>query len=172
MSNFHRLTPLSKEKGADVLVSIHFNNGGTNTNGTPNTTARGTETFVERTKAESVATGDTKENPGDNQNQDEDISLATVLNTTTFNAVAASDAMAFNRGVKREGKAVTRDGANYNGNTQDYHPIKACLIEVEFLSNATALETIKLSNASGAAVKDAFAENGATDIFNNIREQP
>jgi N-acetylmuramoyl-L-alanine amidase len=158
-----RRPQIAKEKGADIFVSIHFNSGGAS--------ARGTETFVERTQAESQATSDPANNPGNNQNQAEDMELATALNTTTLNAVAASDAGAINRGVKREGKMVTRDGVSLNGNTQDYHPVKACLIEVEFLSNATALETIKLSNPSGVAIKDAFAENGATDVFNNIRNQ-
>jgi N-acetylmuramoyl-L-alanine amidase len=148
----------ARDTGADVFVSIHFNSGGV--------TARGTETFVERTAAEA-----SDGNPGDNKNVDEDLGLATALNTTTLNAVTASDSGAINRGVKREGKAVTRDGETYNGNTQNYHPVKACLIEVEFLSNATALETIKLSNPSGVAIKDAFAENGATDVFNNILNQ-
>jgi hypothetical protein len=72
----------------------------------------------------------------------------------------------------REGKAVTRDGAAFNGNTEKYHPVKACLIELEFLSNATALETIKLTNPSGTTIKNTFAENGVIDIFNNIRNQP
>ena len=147
----------ARDTGADVFVSIHFNSGAE--------TARGTETFVERTAAEA-----SNGNPGDNKNVEEDEKLASVLNTITLNAVAASDSGAINRFVKREGKAVTRDGASYNGNTQDYHPVRACLIEVEFLSNTTALETIKLSTVSGVAIKEAFAENGAIEIFNNIRD--
>jgi len=149
----------ARDNGADVLVSIHFNSA-------TSASARGTETFVERTAAEASAG-----NPGDNKNVDEDLALATALNTTTLNAVTASDAGALNRGVKREGKAVTRDGATYNGNTQDYHPVKACLIEVEFLSHETDLESVKLSNATGTAIKSAFSENAANDIFTNIRNQ-
>lgn len=148
----------ARDTGADVFVSIHFNHG--------TTSARGTESFVERTVGES-----SEGNPGDNKNIDEDLDLATALNKTTLEAVAASDSGAINRGVKREGKAVTRDGATYNGNILGYCPVKSCLIEVEFLSNATALETINLSNASGVAIKEQFAENGAADIFNHIRNQ-
>ncbi|MES2466127.1 MAG: N-acetylmuramoyl-L-alanine amidase [Verrucomicrobiota bacterium] len=148
----------ARDSGADVFVSIHFNDLGA--------TPRGTETFVERTAAEASAS-----NPGDNKNVDEDLGLANALNSTTLNAVAASDAGAFNRGVKRAGFTVTLDGPTYNGNTLLFRPVKACLVEVENLSNATALETIKLSNATGVTVKASFAQNGATDIFNNIRDQ-
>jgi hypothetical protein len=45
------------------------------------------------------------------------------------------------------------------------------LIEVEFLSHETALESVKLSNANGTAIKSAFSENAANDIFANIRNQ-
>ena len=151
---------VGRDEGADVLVSIHFNSA-------ESTTARGTETFVERTAAE-ASSG----NPGDNKNIEEDEALASALNATTLGAVMASDAGAVERGVKRAGKAVTRDGENYNGNTQDYHPVKACLIEVEFLSNETALDSVKLSGSTGETIKDAFAKDAATDIFDNILNQP
>jgi hypothetical protein len=38
-------------------------------------------------------------------------------------------------------------------------------------ADGAPLETIKLSNATGVTVKASFAQNGATDIFNNIRDQ-
>jgi len=153
---------VAKKKGADIFVSIHFNASAIN-NGIY---ARGTETFVERIAAQASA-----ENPGDNKNVGEDEGLASALNATTLAAVAASDAGATDRGVKRAGKAVTRDGANYNGNTTSYHPIKACLIEVEFLSNEAALNSVNLANATGTAIKDHFAENAANDVFNNLSNQ-
>ena len=167
--------PFAKNEGADVFVSLHFNNGGMNDNGTPNTSARGTETFVERT-------------PG-NHNLDEDATLARSLQTTTVAAVQSQDAAGKHRltfdnnwvldaagnpipGVKRAGFLVTKDGVSNNGNTNESKPVKACLIEVEFLTNATALDSLKLSGGKGGAIKDAFAENAAADIFNNILNQP
>jgi hypothetical protein len=43
---------------------------------------------------------------------------------------------------------------------------------VEFLSNEEALKSIKLPGDTGEAIKNAFAKNVATDIFNNIINQP
>jgi N-acetylmuramoyl-L-alanine amidase len=166
--------PHAKNNCADVFVSIHFNNGGKHDNGTPNTTARGTETFVERA-------------PG-NQNQDDDASLAALLQQSTVAAIQAQDAGGKHRPtflnnwvlrdsvpiprVKQAGFAVTKDGLNYNGNTHNFKPVKACLIEVEFLTHETALNSVKLSSATGTAIKDAFADRAATAIFNNILNQP
>ncbi len=124
--------PVARDAGADVFMSVHFNSGVA--------AARGTETFIERTEAESIATGDTANNPGDNHNVGEDETLAGSANTETFDSVAASDANAINRGVQRAGKYVTRDV--YLGNVDDYFPIRACLVEVEFISNAAALASL------------------------------
>ena len=44
--------------------------------------------------------------------------------------------------------------------------------EVEFLSNATALEKVKLPGDTGEDIKDAFTEGVADDIYNNILTQP
>ena len=74
-------------------------------------------------------------------------------------------------GVKRAGKAVTRDGNTRNGNTAGFHPVKSCLIEVEFISNETALNSVKLPGAKGVSIKDTFSESAADDIYNNILEQ-
>jgi N-acetylmuramoyl-L-alanine amidase len=167
--------PYAKNYGADIFVSLHFNNGGKNENGTPNTSARGTETFVERT-------------PG-NHNLGEDASLARDLQATTVAAVQSQDPAGKHRptyednwvlngggnpipGVKSAGFLVTKDGVSNNGNTNEFKPVKACLIEVEFLTNATALDSVKLSGTTGGAIKDDFAENAATDIFTNILNQP
>jgi N-acetylmuramoyl-L-alanine amidase len=152
--------PVARDAGADVFASVHFNSGPA--------AARGTETFVERTEAESIATGDPANNPGDNHNVDEDEDLAAPVNTGTLDAVAASDANANNRGVRRAGKYVTRD--LYLGNVDDYFPIRACLIEVEFLSNAAALAT--LNGANSATIRAAFAENVAEAVIEDIQSQP
>jgi len=152
--------PVARDAGADVFASVHFNSGPP--------AARGTETFVERTEAESIATGDPANNPGDNHNVAQDENLATPVNTGTFDAVAASDANANNRGVQHAGKYVTRD--LYLGNVDDYFPVRACLIEVEFLSNAAALAS--LNGANAATIRAAFAENIAEAIVEDIESQP
>jgi N-acetylmuramoyl-L-alanine amidase len=152
----------AKNTGADIFVSIHFNSAAPS--------ARGTEVLIERTLEESIATGDPVENPGANLNVDEDAGLASTLSATTFKAVQASDPGAIQRALLRNGKVVNRD--IYNGNSEGYTPVRACLIEVEFLSHPTALETVRLSNPSGVAIKQKFADDVAVDIFNNIRNQP
>jgi N-acetylmuramoyl-L-alanine amidase len=152
--------PIARDAGADVFVSVHFNSGAS--------AARGTETFVERTEAESIATGDRVNNPGDNHNVEEDETLANSANTETFDAVAASDTAASNRGVQHAGKYVTRD--LYNGNLTGYCPLRSCLIEVEFISNAAALAS--LSGANAGAIRSAFSENVASAIITDIEEQP
>lgn len=146
---------IARDAGADVFASIHFNSGAA--------AARGTETFVER-----LATEASPGNPGDNHNVDEDEALATPVNTETFDAVAASDQGANNRGVQRAGKLVTRDA--FNGNDANYHPVRTCLIEVEFISNAAALNSITGTN--GEAIREAFAEGVGEAIVTDIQEQP
>jgi len=152
--------PIARDAGADVFVSVHFNSG------VP--AARGTETFVERTAAESIATGDPVNNPGDNHNVGEDETLANSANTVTYNAVLASDSATNNRGVKHAGKYVTRD--LYNGNLTGYCPLRTCLIEVEFISNAAALASLTGTNAG--AIRSAFSENVANAIITDIEVQP
>jgi len=146
---------IARDAGADVFASIHFNFGVA--------AARGTETFVERLASEA-----SPGNPGENHNMDEDDALASPLNTETFDAIAASDQGANNRGVQRAGKLVTRDA--FNGNEENYHPLRACLIEVEFISNATALASITGTN--GNAIREAFAEGVAEAIVTDIQVQP
>jgi N-acetylmuramoyl-L-alanine amidase len=138
-------------EGADVFVSIHFNSANS-------TTARGTETFIQPT-------------PG-NINSVEDRELAEALNASTFASVLAFDAGAVNRHVREANLVVIRDGENFNGNSGDFHPSRACLIEVEFLSNEAALNSIRLPSISGDAIRDAFAESVSADIFNDILNQP
>ena len=145
---------VARDAGADVFLSVHFNSAGA--------TARGTETFVERLASEA-----SPGNPGDNINIDEDETLAGPVNTGTVNAVAASDTGAHDRGVQRAGKRVTRDVLN--GNTAQFHPMRANLVEVEFISNADALSS--LTGANSDAIIDAFAENAADNI-SDIEHQP
>ncbi|MBB5353743.1 N-acetylmuramoyl-L-alanine amidase [Haloferula luteola] len=153
---------LAKTRGADVLVSIHFNSSISNS-------ARGTEVIIEREKGE-IDEDPQPPYPGDNINQNEDILLAEAMGSTTFGAVQGQDQGAVQRRMLKRGKRVTMD-VNF-GNTKNYHPVKACLIEVEFLSNETALNSVKFSGSTGETIKEAFAEDAAADIFNNILNQP
>jgi N-acetylmuramoyl-L-alanine amidase len=139
---------LSRDRGADLFLSIHFNSADA-------TTARGTE-YVTR------STGQV--------NAAEDDSLGVSVQGSTLAAVRASDAGAMHREPKSGQFAVISD-ASY-GNTAAYHPIRGVIIEVEFLSHETALESVKLSNATGTAIKTKFAADVSTDIYNNILNQP
>ncbi len=151
-----RRARMARDEGADVFLSIHFNDH--------HTDARGTETWVNNPES------------WQEHNLDEDRRLATAINGSTLSAVKASDANAKDRGIKEStserGLIVLRDGPTYNGNTAAFKPVKACLVEVEFLSNRDALNSVKLSTESGVAIKNAFGQSVAQDIFNHILTQP
>ena len=147
MENIARAN-LAKDKGADVFLSIHFNSSTL-------TTARGTE-YVTRSTGQINAVEDDK--------------LGVSVQGSTFTAVKASDPDGKHRDPKSGEFAVVSDTAY--GNTDDYHPIRGVIIEVEFLSHETALETVKLSNATGAAIKTKFASDVSSDIYDNIYSQP
>ena len=139
---------LARDVGADVFLSIHFNSA-------ESTTARGTE-YVTR------STGQV--------NAAEDDQLGGSVQGSTLAAVQASDPGGKHRDPKSGQFAVVSDSSY--GNTADYHPIRGIIIEVEFLSHGTALETVKLSNPTGTAIKGKFATDVSTDIYNNIRNHP
>ena len=141
-------SPFAKKEGSDIFVSIHFNSGASST-------ARGTETFVQP--------------PPTNVNLKDDQTLASALQAATLAAVG-NDAV--DRGVKQANYVVIKDGEKNNGNTKNYQPVKSCLVEVEFLSNETALNSVKLPGETGEKIKNAFAKSSAADIFNNIINQP
>ncbi|WP_313495538.1 N-acetylmuramoyl-L-alanine amidase [Stenotrophomonas sp.] len=103
---------VGKDKGADILLSIHFNGA--------NAAARGTETLVYPRAG--------------NVNFDEDTALAQRVNDAAYNAILAHDTGARNRGIKSERElAVLRDESL--GNTTGYHSLRAALLEVEFIDN-------------------------------------
>jgi N-acetylmuramoyl-L-alanine amidase len=139
---------LARNSGADVFLSIHFNSAAS-------TTARGTE-YVTR------STGQV--------NAAEDDQLGVSVQSSTLAAVKASDPEGKHRDPKAGEFAVVSD--SHYGNTAAYHPIRGVIIEVEFLSHETALESVKLSNATGTAIKTKFAADVSTDIYNNILKQP
>ena len=117
-----------------------------------------------------------------NVNEPEDTTLANLFLASSLAAVQSQDAAAINRGVKNYAWSQSQQNnvpsqwavlsdSGY-GNTNDYHPIRGSIVEVEFLSNETALESVKLSNAKGTAIKTKFATDISTDIYNNILNQP
>jgi N-acetylmuramoyl-L-alanine amidase len=139
---------LARDKGADVLLSIHFNSA-------DSTTARGTE-YVTRSSGQ--------------VNAEEDDQLGVSVQSSTLAAVKAFDTEGKHRDPKSGEFAVISD--THYGNTADYHPIRGVIIEVEFLSHETALESVKLSNATGQAIRTKFAADVSNDIYNDILNQP
>ncbi len=101
-----------RDNGADILLSIHFNGA--------NGIARGTETLVRPRR--------------DNVNFAEDTALAERVNDATYGAILAHDTGARNRGVKSERQLVVLSDPQL-GNTALYHPLRAALLEVEFIDH-------------------------------------
>lgn len=151
---------LARDKGTDVFVSIHFNSSEI-------ASARGTETLVRGMN---------------NVNETEDTKLAKLFLTSAYEAVKSQDENAINRGVKnyawspKDKKNIPSSWAvlsdSHYGQNEDYHPIRGSIIEVEFLSNETSLELIKLKNESGKSIKSHFTNAIAVDIYNDILVQP
>jgi N-acetylmuramoyl-L-alanine amidase len=135
---------LAKNVGADVFVSVHFNH-------LSDASVRGTE-YVTRSTGQVNAT--------------EDALLGQAVQSATLAAVKASDPDGKHRDPKSGPFAVLSD--THYGNTEDYHPIRGTIIEVEFLTNVEALESIKLSGIKGQAIKTKFAKDVAQVIYNNI----
>ncbi len=137
----------ARDIGADVFVSVHFNFASA-------TSARGTE-YVTR------STGQV--------NAAEDARLGASVQGATLAAVQASDPGGKHRNPKSGEFAVLSD--YLYGNTADYHPIRGTIIEVEFLTHATALESVKLSTDRGKAIKTKFAKDVADVIYGNVINQ-
>jgi len=103
-------------------------------------------------------------------NATEDNQLGESVQNSTLAAVKASDPEGIHRNPKDGEFAVISD--SHYGNTTTYHPIRGIIIEVEFLSHAKALESVKLSSASGKAIKTKFAADVSIKLYNNILNQP
>ena len=143
--------------GADILFSIHFNSNA-------DTSARGVETHIERPIEEANLPND----PGDNINIDEDRTMATSLNLAVYTALHSVDTATLNRGIVNSGKFVTRDENLQN--IDNYHLIRACLTEVEFLSNVAARQTLTGTNAE--SLQNAIAVGVANGIITDLGTQP
>lgn len=113
---------VGRDSGADILLSIHFNGA--------NGTARGTETLI-RPRAS-------------NHNFDADTALARRVNDAAYNAILAHDAQARNRGIKSE-RALAVQSEGDLGNTATWHPLRATLLEVEFIDNQVVDELLSIN---------------------------
>jgi len=143
----------ARDEGADVFLSIHFNAGGT--------TARGAETLIRGAA---------------NVNLGEDQALAGRIQD------AAVAAVGFTRtpGVKDYSPSdpsqpstwmVLRDDQEAFRNTTDYHPIRGCIQEVDFMSNPTALNAIT-DATNGPILRANYASGVSSAIITDIENQP
>ena len=138
---------MGRDKGADVLLSIHFNGF--------NGIARGTETWIRR--------------PSDNVNYNLDEALAQRVNDAVFNAVFSHDQGARNRGVKTARFAVLGDHAQ--GNSADYSPLRSALLEVEFIDNQVVDELLSI-NKGYEQVRQDIADAMASALIDDLRKSP
>ena len=138
---------IARDRGADVFISFHFNDN------VPNTGPRGTETYYDSTG---------------NFNQAEDEGLAGRVNAAVFGAISASDAAARNRGVKGQGLDVLSDQSL--GNNENYHPIRAVLLETEFI-DVLAVDQLLNTNGNHQQVRqtiiDALGDALQDDLLHN-----
>lgn len=143
-------TGLAKNTGADVFLSIHFN-GGTNK-------TRGAEGYYRAAK-------------NNNVNLSEDIQLATSVTQAVESASKEVDPdykrQAYGGGVREDTKSQHKQlgvlNDKYLGNTKDYHPARAVLMEMDYLTNDDVdglLKDKKLVNT--------WAKNMAGAIITNM----
>lgn len=107
---------LARCKGADVFVSIHFN-------GSENQATRGTATFV-------------RADANGNVNRTEDVGLAQRIQNAMFRLMPAGrrDLGVLDDTRTAPGSLAVLNDINF-GNTPRLHPVRSCLLEVDFLSN-------------------------------------
>lgn len=137
----------ARDKGADILLSIHFNGF--------NGSARGTETLVRRRS--------------DNVNHDEDAALARRVNEAVYQAVRAHDNDARDRGVKEQQLAALSDPAL--GNTAEHRPLRSALLEVEFIDNL-AVDNLLSINEGYEQVRQDIADAIANSLIEDLRWNP
>ncbi len=132
---------------ADTFVSIHFN-------GDANAAVRGTEVFV-------------RANTNGNVNRDEDVQLANRINAAIVAAIPGGNS----RGVRddtatRPGSLAVLNDASL-GNTAAEHPVRACLAEIEFITNRAVDQLLNGANKEAARTRIANAIAGAivTDLL-------
>ncbi len=138
---------VGKDRGADILLSFHFNGA--------NGVARGTETLI-RPRAS-------------NHNFDADTALARRVNTAAYNAILAHDEGARNRGIKSERDLAVQSERDL-GNTATWHPLRAALLEVEFIDNQAVDELLSINDGYEQVrqdICDAVADALIEDLRRN-----
>ncbi|MGY0613156.1 N-acetylmuramoyl-L-alanine amidase [Luteimonas sp. A501] len=138
---------VGRDNGADILLSIHFNGF--------NGTARGTETLVRRSS--------------DNVNHGEDVALAERVNEAVYQTVLAHDPGALDRGVKDQQLAVLSDTSL--GNSANYHPLRAALVEIEFIDNL-AVDELLNTRDDHEQVRQDIADAIADALIEDLRRNP
>ena len=141
----------ARDNGADVFLSIHFNGDG-------NAAVRGTETFV-------------RANTNANVNRAEDAALARRVQDAVVGAIPGG----------RERPPGVKDDTQTNpgslavlsdvslGNTAAFHPIRSCLVEIEFITNRAVddlFNTVANRDAARQNVADAIARAIVDDLTN------
>lgn len=138
---------VARDKGADVLLSIHFNGF--------DGRARGTETLVRRRS--------------DNLNYDQDLALADRVNGAVYQTILGHDAGARNRGIKEQQLAVLSD--RFLGNEADYHPVRSALLEVEFIDHPSVDQLLSI-NEGYELIRQSIADAIANALIEDLKNNP
>lgn len=151
---------LARCKGADVFLSIHFN-GDPKSQATkpPKATAkRGTATFVRALSNQNV-------------NRDEDVALARRVQAAVVPAIPGGVDNGVLDDTQTQPKALAVLNDNNLGNTAAFHPTRACLTEIEFLTNAAADRQFNQA-ADRETLKRNVARAIAGAIIDDLANQP
>ena len=146
----------ARDNGADVIFIIHFNASQAHT-------ARGTLEVVRDTN---------------NVHPEEDTALSNTIIGRMVTAMDAYDSGANHRAAVTNNTAVASD--LNNGNTANYHPVRTCYCEVEFIDFGanTPVQTDDLvdillnTGTNAGAVKTAVANAIRDGILQDLRDQP
>lgn len=138
---------IARDKGADALLSIHFNGF--------DGRVRGTETVVRRRS--------------DNWNYDHDVALAERVNSAVYRTILGHDKGAQNRGVKEQQLAVLSE--RFLGNTADWHPVRSALLEVEFIDNQSVDQLLSI-NEGHEQVRQDIADAIANALIEDLKNSP
>lgn len=147
---------MARDNGADVFLSIHFNDGGA--------TARGAETLIRGAA---------------NANYDADNNLAVRIQQAAVAAVGFTrtpgvkdyDTQSTANPPPLSNWIVLRDDDEAFNNTNAYSPIRGCIQEVDFMSNPTALDAITDTN-NGPILRTNYAFSVSYVIITDINNQP
>ncbi len=138
-------------RAADVFLSIHWN-------GSNDPSIRGTSCFV-------------RANSNGNVNRAEDLALAQRVQNATFPVIPGGR----DRGVHDDtatavGNLAVLNDANL-GNTAALHPIRSCLLEVEFITNADVDQQFNVA-AGAPTLRGRVASAIADALIDDLLHQP